>query len=265
MSIITENRQINNSFQLSFKLHDAVGGEFLDSKLPFPNSLVHGNRNTVYLMWLINGFFGTNKSKEYLNDIIARFLVTYSNFKPQRLAYKQEIIQNDTLHELKEFRGLKSIKSRSYDVSRSENMSHAKDQVFFAIKFYAEQLIIDFGVCQYERLEDFALSNFSHTENSTLKSKCRSIVTWYAENNFKLSTTYKKLTEEEREILKVTRLENIKKITEDKVIKNKALVINATTGTMKDIYIKKNGKWNISKLGKDLNLARNTVMKYLSY
>ena len=262
MSIISENRQINKSFQLSFKLHNAVGCEFLDYDLPFPNTVIHGNRETVYYTWLINGYFGTNASKDYLNDIIARFLISFKEYKPQRLAYKQKTIQNDTLHELKEFQNLESIKKRAYDISRSESVSYSKDMVFYAIKFYAEQLIVDYGVCDYDRIESFAFENFisKAKDKSTLKAKCRSITNWYIERNYELSTYQRKMTDKE---YLMTRQENCKRQNEIKAEKNRRLVINAITGAMKDTYKKKNGKWNISKLAKDLKLNRQTVMKYI--
>lgn len=265
MNIIAENKQIHN-FQMAFKLSNgADGSEFLDYDLPFPNTVQHLN-GFVRIMWLINGYTGTKKSREYFNDIIARFIISFADYEAQRVPFKLDTIQNDTLHELKEFNGLESIKKRSYDISRSENMAHAQDQVFFAIKFYAEQLIVDFGFCQYDRLEDFAVSNFlDRKDKSTLKAKCRSIYYWYEERDFKITNYQKKYTtEEEMEQLKMTRQEHINRVNKERAEKSERLIKNATSGLMSNEYKMKSGKWNISKLAKELKLSRPTIMKYLS-
>lgn len=261
MNIIAENKNKNN-FQLAFTLkNNANGSEFLDYDLPFPNSVLHLN-NAVRLMWLINGYTGTKKSREYLNDIIARFIISYSEYEARRIPYKLDTIQNDTLHELSEFKSLESIKKRSYDISRSENMAHAQDQVFFAIKFYAEQLILDYGFCQYDRLEDFAVTNFlDRKDRSTLKAKCRSIYYWYEARDFKITNYERKLTDEE---YLMTRQAHMRKVNKERAEKSERLIKNATSGLMSNEYKMKSGKWNISKLAKELNLSRPTIMKYLN-
>lgn len=250
---------------MAFSLYGANGSEFLDYDLPFPNTVQH-YENLVKIMWLINGYTGTKKSRDYLNDIIARFLISFAEYKPQRIPYKLKELQNDTQHELKEFQSLESIKTRAINVSRSENMAHAQDQVFYAIKFYAEHLIMDFGFCQYSRLEDFALTNFlDRKDKSTLKAKCRSIYYWYEERDFKLTNYQKKYTtEEEKEQLKMTRKEHINKVNAEQSAKTQRLIKNAITGLMSAEYKKKDGSWNISKLAEELKLSRPTIMKYLN-
>lgn len=261
MNIIAENKQIHN-FQMAFKLSNgADGSEFLDYDLPFPNTVQHLN-GFVRIMWLINGYTGTKKSREYFNDIIARFIISYSEYEAQRIPYKLSEIQNDTLHELKEFKALESIKRRAINITKADSVVYSRDAVFYAIKFYAEHLILERGICQYELMEDFALSNFlDRKDKSTLKAKCRSIFYWYEERDFKLSTRTFKQTREE---YKMTRQENMLKINEDRATTNKRLVVNATSGLMSELYKKPNGKWHITKLAKDLKLSRDTVMKYLS-
>jgi hypothetical protein len=261
MEIIAENKNKNN-FQLAFTLKNgANGSEFLDYDLPFPNTVQHLNAS-VRLMWLIAGYTGTKKSREYLNDIIARFIISYSEYEAQRIPYKLDTIQNNQIHELKEFKSLESIKKRSYDISRSENMAHAQDQVFYAIKFYAEQLISDCGFCQYSRLEDFAVTNFlDRKDRSTLKAKCRSVYYWYEERNFKITNYERKLTDGE---YLMTRQAHMQKVNKERAEKSERLIKNATSGLMSNEYKMKSGKWNISKLAKELKLSRPTIMKYLS-
>jgi len=61
----------------------------------------------------------------------------------------------------------------------------------------------------------------------------------------------------------MTRKAHITKINKAKAKQVETLIINATTGLLKDEYKKKNGEWNISKLANDLNLSRTTIYKYL--
>lgn len=264
MNIIAEKQQINKSFELSFKLNNAEGGEFLDYDLPYPNAVIHQNRNTVYLTWLIEGYFYTKTNQAYLNDIIARFLISFAEYKPERIAYKQKLLQNEQIHKLNAFKSLESIKTHKKIPTRADMF---EDHTFWAIKLFAEDEIRQTGFIVYETLENFAMTNFlEHKEQSTIRAKCRSIWNWYNERDFELPERQVKKYENNQkkyEGTKMTRQENMKKIAEKKVDTNRALVINATSGLMKDIYKKKSGKWNIAKLSKDLNLARNTIYKYL--
>ena len=61
----------------------------------------------------------------------------------------------------------------------------------------------------------------------------------------------------------MTRLENVRKMTEKKMEKNKRKVFNLITGLLKDEYKKKNGNWNIRKICEDSNLNFRTVKRYV--
>ena len=54
-------------------------------------------------------------------------------------------------------------------------------------------------------------------------------------------------------------LANAKKMAEE----SRRKIVNATTGMFANEYKKRDGKWNISKLAKELNMSRPTVMKYI--
>lgn len=254
-----------NKFQLAFNMYKATGHEFLDYDLPYPNTIQHLG-GFVRLMWLINGYTGTKKSRDYLNDIIARFLISFAEYQPYRVPYKLKDIQNHTTHELKEFQALESIKRRSIDISRAESSRYTNDMVFWALKFYAEHLIIERGICQYELMLDYAINNFmDKKEFSTLKAKCKNICNWYAARDYRLDCTkkYEDLKTYWRET-EMTRKEHMIKINKDRAKQAERLVKNAISGLMSIDYKKKNGEWNISKIAKELGLTRPTVMKYLN-
>ena len=239
---------------LYFFLYGAQGYEFMDYNLPPPNYLLHAQRG-VFIGWLINGYPGTTKSKEYFNDIIARFIIAYKEYKPERLPYRPEftreaIIDIKHTHELKEFQNLPSL----YWANKKNIWTHESvgtiDQIFWAIKLYTEELIKEFGEgtpIPYEMLEDYTFRNFfDRKDKSTLRAKCRNIWNWYNDRGWKMTRRERALT-------------NAKNIKE----KKRRQILNAVTGIMKDEYIKDDGTWNIYKLTKDLGMSKNTIKKHL--
>jgi len=138
MKLYQNNNQNQNTW-IYFYLHGAVGNEFLDYNLPLPNYLLHSNAG-VYIGWLVNGFPGTKESREYFNDIIARFLVSQKENRPERLEYNPNIIGNKgralidlkNSYELSQFQNLPSI-STNKEIWTAESVGTV-DQIFWAIK-----------------------------------------------------------------------------------------------------------------------------------
>lgn len=236
------------------------GTEWIDEGLPIPTYLEHINKGYL-IAWAIDGYFGTQKATEYLNDIIARVLITFKELKPKRLLYKPKIESAShylpKIYKLKELQQLKSLKKRIHAPSRADSF---EDHVFWSIKLYCEDLIRSQGLPTFYQLEDFAYQNFNHKDKSTLRAKCRSIFNWYEANDWKLPYKRKTKTAEE---LKLTRQERAIANTKAREEKARNKVINTITGLMSATYKKKNGSWNISKIAEDTNLNRRTVSKYL--
>ena len=236
------------------------GTEWIDQGLPTPTYLEHINKGYL-IAWAIEGYFGTTKGTEYLNDIIARVLITFKDLKPKRLTYKPKIESAShyfpKIYKLKELQELKSIKNKIKAPTRADNFD---DHVFWSIKLYCEDLIRSQGLPTFSQLEDFAYSNFDHKDKSTLRAKCRSIFNWYEATDWKLPYKRKTKTAEE---LKMTRQERAIANTKAREAKAKAKVVNAVTGLMSETYKKKSGAWHIGNIAKDTNLDRKTVSKYL--
>ena len=239
---------------LYFFLYDAIGDEFLEYNLPPPNYLLHAQRG-VFIGWLINGYPGTKKSREYFNDIIARFIIAYKQHKPERLPYepileREAIIDTEHTRELKHFQNLPSLYWANEKEIWTTNSAGTIDQIFWAIKIYTEELIKEFGEgvpVPYELLQDFAFRNFfDRKDKSTLRAKCRNIWRWYDERGWKVTRRERALT-------------NAQSIKE----KKRRQILNAVTGIMKDEYIKDDGTWNIYKLTKDLGMSKNTIKRHL--
>ena len=239
---------------LYFFLYDAIGDEFVEYNLPAPNYLLHAQKG-IFIGWMINGYPGTKKSREYFNDIIARFIIAYKQHKPERLPYKpnfnrEALINTATSYELDLFQNLPSLYWANEKKIWSADSVGTIDQIFWAIKIYTEELIKEFGEgvpVPYELLQDFAFRNFfDRKDKSTLRAKCRNIWNWYNERGWKVTRRERALT-------------NAQSIKE----KKRRQILNAVTGIMKDEYIKDDGTWNIYKLTKDLGMSKNTIKRHL--
>ena len=260
IEIIAE-KQKESHFQLAFQLENTTAECLLEYKLPFPN-IVQTFNGFIRVLWLINGYVGTESTRNFLNDVIARFIVSFADFKTERINFKLKT-KNKNTTELKAFGNLKSLNGKAlYTPKRADSSTFAQDQVFYAIKFFAEQLIKQYGFCQYSRLEDYATQNFLDKKGySTLKAKCKSIWAYYDEKDYKLDKYQRKTTDLEWQM---TRQENMKKVTQDKTDKKMKMVQNAITGINKDTYKKKNGLFNATKIARELKLSQTTVLKYLN-
>ena len=217
--------------------------------------------NKGYLIaWAIEGYFGTQKGTEYLNDIIARVLITFKELKPERLCYKPKIESAShyfpKIYKLQELQKLKSLKKKIHSPTRADNF---EDYVFWSIKLFCEDLIRSQGLPTFSQLADFAYSNFNK-DRSTLRAKCRSIFNWYEAKDWQLP---KRSTTKTAKELKLTRQERARANTKAREEKAKTKVINAVTGLMSETYKKKSGSWNISKIAEDTKLNRRTVSKYI--
>jgi len=248
---------------LYFYLHGAEGYEFMDYNLPPPNYLMHSNRG-VFIGWLIKGYPGTKKSQDYFNDIIARFIIAFKEYKPERLPYKPRLEREayiDTRHawDLKDFQNLPSLYWATQKHIWSAESVGTIDQIFWAIKIYTEELIKEFGEgtpIPYEMLEDFAMRNFwDRKDRSTLKAKCRNIWNWYDERDWTIP---------KRKEWKMTRSERAKANAKLKKQRARAILLGfIQNNLLADEYKKKDGSWNITRLSKATKLDPKTIRKHL--
>lgn len=261
MSIIS-NFNVNSNLNTVLKI-ECYGSDVsvsFGNEVPYPNRRHSSNDsfNKFTYEWLIDGYFYTIKSSDFINDIKARFLLSFENIKEVK-TYNVPNNEEKT-YKLKRFQNLKSIPN--HKISEYTNrFDSSPDYVFWCLKIYTEDIIKQRGLCEYETLLRYASLHFSDHKKgfSTVKSKCRSIINYYINKDYKLDKYERKFTNEE---LKMTRQENIikknKKVKNDNTMKVK----NFLTGMFIDEY-KKNGKWNILKISKDLKMSRNTIYRVL--
>lgn len=269
MDIIAKKTNLTKAFWLYFHIL-GDGTEWLEYGLPIPTIHKHIN-NGYFVGWAIEGFFGTRKGQEFLNDIIARFLLSFHDTGIKRLPFKpsKKDLDEQTariyakVYKLRAFsQQLKSLPTKQYTPKRADSF---EDFTFWAIKLYAEDQIRATGFIVYESLESWALDQFlGRKERSTIRAKCRSVFNWYADRNFQLSKSQEKKYETIKqwyEESKMTRQENMKRISAQKAEKNKRAVINLMTGLYADDYKKKSGAWHFGKIAEATGLSSKTVAK----
>lgn len=254
---IYKNQVKNTWLQLSFKddVTDSFGNE-----IPFPHHhyMIRNNR-TVYC-WLVDGFFDTKKNTEYLNDIIARFKITFIDSK--YVKHSRDSESTRTPLKLAQFQGLKS-RAKAIVKERYRRAETSTDYVWWCIKFYCEDLIRAEGMIIYSTLENWAFENFiDHCkEKSTLRSKCRYTYNWYFDRDWEIGRA-KKSTKTREEIM-ANRVEHINAVNEKRKADIKAKIENAITGVFNENFKKKNGTWNNRAIAEYLNIDVRTVAKYL--
>jgi hypothetical protein len=232
------------------------GTEWIDADLPTPN-LFKKFEHSYLIGWQIDGYFATKKGQEYLNDIIARIIFTLP--VKERLKYRpNNPLQIDRIYKLKAFQELKSLPNKFAGYANLQP-DLGLDRVFWAIKWKVEQIIEEQGegkIVPYELIENWAKVNFIDDvkDKSTLRAKCRSIWNWYDKRNWTIP---------ERRKSEMSRSEHIKQVHEKRREDSRRKILNLITGLYADDYKTKTGKWNISKIAKELGMGRDTVRKYL--
>jgi len=236
-----------------------IGTEWLDAGLPTPSFFEQINKGYL-IAYALNGYFGTQNGFKYLNDIIARFLITFRDERASRLSYPPTItdksIYSGKIYKLRELQQLKSLKSKNYTPERANSF---EDHTFWAIKLYCEDLIREQGIVSAHQLEEFAYSNFEK-ERSTLRAKCRSIWNYYERKDWQINSYIKKPQGE----VMATRQEHIKQVNENRIIKNR----NKIKAIIDDIFLQdqiklKNGKYKIGAIAELTGIHRETVSKHL--
>jgi len=242
----------------------------MDEGLPTPNYLYHAKKG-YFIACQVDGFFGTQKGIEYLNDIIGRITISMNECSPRRLPWKPDTKEELALyyakiHKLGSFQKAKSLPRKTKAPQRADNLG-GKDYCFWAIKLYTEDLIRQYGEgtpVPYEQVLDWALIQFDDHKKgkSTVKAKCRSIWNWYNDRGWQLPKLYeRKYTDEE---LKMSRTDHIKKVHANRNAKAQAKI----KSIIEDVFVQdeikmKNGKYKISAIANLVEMSEKTVSKHL--
>lgn len=259
-----ENYSVNrNSFYFWLHFHVKNAVDWIDAGLPIPHYLQHTSNGGAFIAWKIDGYFGTKRALEFLNDVIARVILT---LRAERLAYRPYVeerkesahIYNGPPVTLKQLAaGLDSLPSKwSAYVPKAES---GKDRIFWAIKWKVEQMIADQGEglpVSFDLLLQWAVTNFidQAKDKSTLKSKCRSVWNWYDDIGWK-TTNWRVNT--------MSRAEAAANAANAKVEQARKKIIDAMNSVLAETLKKKNGKWNAKKIAEVAGVSEKTVRKHL--
>jgi len=260
--------QNNSNFYLHFQVA-GDGTEWIDANLPTPNYFYRMNSiagltdDSYCIAYLLDGVFGTERSRRYLNDIIARFILTLQI--KQRLMYPppDDALQHDKVFMLKRLQNLKSL-TRKYVPKLNGSMA-GDDNTFWELKLWIEHRIRDNGgegsFVEFTGLLDHALEFYDFKDNSTAKAKCRNIWNWYEARGW----TYHilKRSNKTQEEIRMTRKERAISNAKAKAEKTRKAVLNVVTGMFADEYKKKSGAWHIGKISQATGVNEKTVSKYL--
>lgn len=248
--------------KITIKSYEDLSHSF-GNEVPYPSwhwitQSQYDLKTRYYYQFTIDGVFDTKKGVEFLNDIIARFMITFPSYGVEKQEVKRIPAKKEGL-KLKQFQGLKSVKSLPKQFFKT-NLFTNKDNVFWALKI-AFEIQLDRGNISYETFEDFAFANFEDKakDRSTLRAKCRSIYNYYFDRNFETRTRKRK----DKEEVMATRQQNMAKINEKRKEDCRRVIFGLITGLTSFEYKKQNREWNVSKLAKDTKLTRKTIYKYL--
>jgi len=226
------------------------GSEIFDYSLPQPHNYTRKSLEKYTIEYYLHGdFFCTNKAGSYLNDIIARFTLSM-NVITAKAKINKELITHEPLklYANNQFNELRSIQKFKY----KEIVNVEKDNVFWAIKLYTENLIKKSkGMIAYSLVESYAFMHFIDRtkDKSTLKAKCRSIWNWYNDRDWNIP---------KRKVLGMSRQEAGKHSAQKNADNKKAKVIGAIESLK---FLQE--KINIATVSRQAKVSRDTAKKYL--
>jgi hypothetical protein len=249
------------TFWLHFHLK-GTGVEWIDEGLPIPN-YIHYTDDGYFVAWQIDGYFGTKRGIDHVNDTIARYLLTFSENEAKRLPWKPDVRDADHYFpKIRKLRDLNKLKSLSKKIHAPVRADSFEDYTFWAIKLYVEDRIREIGMIEYPFLEDWALGQFIEKERSTVRAKCRSIWNWYDQRDWQLPNLYtRKFTDEE---LRMSREDHIKKVNATRKAKTQAQI----KSVLEDMFVQdeirtKTGKPKATAIAKILDMDYRTVSQHL--
>ena len=237
------------------------GEELFEYNLPHPHKYIRNNEKYYTLHYILDGVFFTKKGLNFINDILLRFNLSFKIININYKVIKKQ--PNTKTYKLNMFNNLNS-KNKEFILP---NHIKKDDAVFWGIKLYVESMLNNgSGFIPFETLLNYGLTHYIDTKDySTIKSKCRSIWNWYNDRNWEQTEKTKKYNnnKEKYEGTKMSRIEIINKLNEERKEKSYKKIINAITGVYKDDFKKKNGKWNYKKIAEYLKIDYRTVSKHI--
>lgn len=224
---------------------------------------------------VVDGYGGSQKAKALFADLELRFQLLnddiFGDFK-QVFTSEQSQISARKLGRIlpslpcqKTFFTEKNEKGTSVCISVGDKLCEiaGDDPYFWAMKAKMENDFLG-KIQDFHPLWDWAVKKFPYKDQSTLKSKARSIFKWYSVS-FQRKKYERKLTDKEYQM---TRSENMKRVKANQ----KSDTRNKIKGVLDDDvlfneYKHTEGRWagcvNVEKLAKRLNMRNETIRSHL--
>jgi hypothetical protein len=258
--IIAQVALIDKPFFLHFHVN-GDGTEWIDAGLPTPNYFYRFTgalgASTYCIAYLIDGYFRTEKNMRYLNDIIARFILTLPIRERLMWEPSEEHKQLDQVYKLKEFQELKSL-TRKYVPKLNGHMA-GDDPKFWELKLYIEHRTRDNGgegsYVAFDMVLNHALAFYEFKDLSTARAKTRNIWNWYESRGFKYHILKHKKGKEE---VMATRQEQIVKARAALQKQKKEKVYKAIVGLQ--FFQEKLSARNVAA---QAGVSKDTAAKYL--
>lgn len=243
MQNCTQTDRVGQGFWLHLRA-SGDGLEIAEYNLPTPNYYQRNDEGSYHVAWLLNGYFGTIKSRAYLNDMIAR--ISISMKIANRIPYAPNRVEGRG-YDLKEFQNLPSLPRRT---ETSPNAHKREDAIFWAIKLESIYRIRLYGWLDHDALWEWAHELFitKAKDRSTLKAKVRNVWQWYKDRDWKI---------DDRSFT-MSRSEAGRKAHEKLAKDTEAKVRGAITALQ---FLQE--KITVSGVAKQAGVSRNTARKYL--
>jgi hypothetical protein len=256
MDIITKKEENNNSLNNLCTLLQVKGigdlYELFEFGLPYPHIYKRSGDNYI-IEWYLDGVFFTKSGIDYINDTLARLLVSF-----EKITYStaKTINKNNDYAtiKLKSFAMLNSLKKAEFN----PNSTKYEDSIFWSLKLFVEFYIRENGFVPFSTLENYAFNHFVDLakDRGTLKAKCRNIWNYYDARNWETQFQNNYIKKPKEEVM-ATRSENAKLTNEKRKKETEAKIKSAI------VYLnEKEEKLTAKKIADYTKLNKNTLTKY---
>lgn len=244
---------------------------FIDYDLPIPN-LVRQDKGLYRIIYIVDGYFGTKKGREYFSDVREKVSSTLGGTYVPYCIFN--IYRGDKLNfnkcNLSDFEHLESKKKLKKRLSKeNENREHlfkliGEDNLFENVRWKIYQTKIDGTISEsrsLEILEETSKQLNSSKSFSDLRSKAKNITQWTIDNYEpgQHSPDYWKYYYKKRKVKdnRMSKEEQLKIISEQKKLRTQEKILKG----VKEL-LKSEDKFNKTNLSKYSEVSRKTLLKY---
>ena len=283
IKILLKNINSKHCFVLAFRIW-GKGTEVFDTFLP-PQNIHKWLDNSYLIAWIVEGYFLTKQNQKFLSDVIKKMIETLLKAGALRVEWIgwiniAKLNNNDIIHlnaynlrnniaPYLEYRKNKTD-YRALELLASATEYKESDDAFFDwLRFKVYDFVKENGknALTLDYCKELAIIGYEimgHKKGiSTPLAKAKSVYNWVMENYNPKGNNWNYVRKLSNEELEMTRRERALKNAQEQYNRAHKKIMSLITGIFADDYKKKNGKWHISKIAKDLKISRDTVRKHL--